>query len=44
MQNRSALSSLWRYLGASSERASWVVAGFLALLLLALIWTGTHTG
>ena len=44
MLYRSALPSLWRYLGAQSLTTSWVVAGFLALLLLALLWTGTHTG
>jgi hypothetical protein len=44
MLDRSALSSLWRYLGAQSQTTSWVVAGFLALLFLALLWTGAHTG
>ena len=48
MQHRShphfSWHALWHYLGGRSPLASWIVAGFVALLFLALLWTGTHSG
>jgi len=37
-------NSLWQRLGGGSPLSSWILAGFVALLFLALLWTGTHSG